>query len=64
LITVDRELCMGSDVCSAFASATFVHDNETKAVVRDPACDVVADIQSAAENRPVGAIELSGYEGA
>ena len=33
-VEVDRDLCMGSGVCIAYAPATFAHDAETKAVVK------------------------------
>ena len=55
---------MGSGVCIACAPATFAHDDETKAVVRDPAGDLVADIRAAAEGCPTGAIVLADHEGA
>jgi ferredoxin len=64
LITVDRQLCMGSGVCVAFAPATFAHDDDTKAVVVDPAGDPMTDIKAAAEGCPTGAITLVEHEGA
>jgi hypothetical protein len=51
-------------VSVSHSRCNFVHDNETKAVVYDPAGDVAANNKSAAEGCPFGAIELSGYEGA
>jgi len=63
-ITVDRDLCTGSGVCIAFAPATFAHDEDTKAVVVDPAADPVSDIRAAAEGCPTGAIVLVEQEGA
>jgi ferredoxin len=55
---------MGSGVCIAFAPRTFAHDAETKAIVLDPAGDLAADIESAAEGCPTGAIMLANEEGA
>ena len=63
-IVIDRQLCMGSGVCIAYAPATFAHDEETKAVVRNPTGDAPADIRSAAEGCPMAAITLIEHEGA
>jgi ferredoxin len=63
-VSVDRELCMGSGVCIAFAPGTFAHDAETKAIVLDPTGDPAADIEAAAEGCPTGAITLANEEGA
>ncbi len=63
-VAVDRDLCMGSGVCIAFAPATFAHDAETKAVVLDSFGDREADIRAAAEGCPTGAIVLVENEGA
>ena len=46
-ITVDRELCMGSGMCIVYAPGTFAHDDETKAVVVDPAGDPIESIRNA-----------------
>ena len=54
---------MGSGVCIAFAPGTFAHDDETKAVVRDLAGDLVADVRAAAEGCPTGAIVPTDHEG-
>ncbi len=61
-ISVDRELCMGSGVCIAYAPVTFAHDNETKAVVLDPWGNGVDDIRVAAEACPTGAIVIVDQE--
>jgi ferredoxin len=63
-VAVDRDLCMGSGVCIAFAPATFAHDTETKAVVVDSSGDREADVRAAAEGCPTGAIVLVENEGA
>jgi ferredoxin len=62
-VSVDREMCMGTGVCIAFAPRTFAHDSETKAIVLDPAGDTKADIEAAAEGCPTGAIMLANEEG-
>jgi ferredoxin len=63
-VSVDREMCMGSGVCIAFAPGTFAHDADTKAIVLDPAGDPVVDIEAAVEGCPTGAIMLANEEGA
>ena len=63
-LSVDREMCMGSGVCIAFAPGTFAHDADTKAIVLEPAGDTVADIEAAVEGCPTGAIMLANEEGA
>jgi ferredoxin len=63
-VSVDRDMCMGSGVCIAFAPGTFAHDADTKAIVLDPAGDPVADIEAAVEGCPTGAIMLANEEGA
>jgi ferredoxin len=57
-IEIDRDLCMGSGVCEAFASATFEVDAETKAAVVDAAGDPGSAIREAAASCPTGAISL------
>ena len=63
-LSVDREMCIGSGVCIAFAPGTFAHDADTKAIVLEPAGDPVADIEAAVEGCPTGAIMLANEEGA
>jgi ferredoxin len=63
-VAIDRDLCTGSGVCSAFAPATFGHDVETKAVILDSDGDPLGDIRAAAEGCPTGAIVLVDREGA
>jgi ferredoxin len=62
-IRIDRERCMGSGSCQFHAPATFDLDDETKAIVVDPAGDPARSIRNAAENCPTGAIELVDDEG-
>ena len=53
---VDRELCMGSGMCIVYAAGTFAHDDETKAVVIDPAGDPIEAIRTAVEACPTSAL--------
>ena len=57
-IQIDRELCMGSGQCCMYAPATFDQDEETIAVVRDPYGDPDADIETARDACPTGAISV------
>jgi ferredoxin len=57
-IFVDRELCMGSGMCIVYAPNTFAHDDETKAVVVDPAGDPIDAVRNAAQACPTSAITL------
>ena len=63
-IAVDRELCMGSGMCIVYAPGTFAHDDETKAVVVDPAGDPIESIRNAVQACPTSAISLTEEEGA
>ncbi len=57
-IDVDRDLCMGSGMCIVYTPATFAHDDETKAVVVDPAGDPIDAIRNAVQACPTSAIRL------
>jgi ferredoxin len=57
-IVVDRELCMGSGMCIVYAPNTFAHDDDTKAVVIDPAGDPIDAIRNAVQACPTSAITL------
>jgi ferredoxin len=57
-IVVDRELCMGSGMCIVYAPGTFAHDEETKAVVVDPAGDPLDAIRTAVQACPTCALRL------
>jgi ferredoxin len=57
-ITVDRELCMGSGMCLVYAPGTFAHDEQTKAIVVDPAGDAIDMIRNAVEACPTSALRL------
>jgi ferredoxin len=57
-IEIDREVCMGSGVCSVYAPATFELDDEAKSTVVDPAGDPLERIRVAAEGCPTNAITI------
>ena len=57
-IEIDREICMGSGVCSVYAGATFVLDESAHAVASDPPGDTLDAIRTAVEACPTGAIKL------
>ena len=57
-VVVDRVLCMGSGVCIVYAPATFAHDAETKAVVKEAPGDPADDIRAAVEACPTGALSV------
>jgi ferredoxin len=61
-IVVDRELCMGSGMCIVYAPGTFAHDEETKAVVVDPAGDPIEAIRNAVQACPTSAIRILNDE--
>jgi ferredoxin len=53
---------MGSGMCIMYAPATFVHDEDTKAVVIDPDGDPEESIRIAVEACPTGALRLIDNE--
>jgi ferredoxin len=61
-IVVGRELCMGSGMCIVYAPNTFAHDDETKAVVIDPAGDPIDAIRNAVQACPTSAIKIVNDE--
>ena len=58
VISIDRDLCMGSGMCVVYAPGTFAHDDETKAVVVDPPGDPIDSVRIAVEACPTGALRL------
>ena len=57
-ITADREVCIGSGMCVAYAARTFDQDGEAKVVVLDPAGDDLDTIRTAVEACPTRALKL------
>ncbi|SEO54849.1 ferredoxin [Trujillonella endophytica] len=57
-VRIDRDLCIGAGQCIAYAPQTFVHDDETTAVLREPPHDAEADVAAAVEACPMGALTL------
>jgi ferredoxin len=53
---------MGSGMCVMYAPATFVHDEQAKAVVLESPGDPVEQIRIAVEACPMGAIRLESDE--
>lgn len=58
-ITADRETCIGSGMCVAYAGATFDQDGEAKVVVLDPPGDDADTIRTAVEACPTRALTLT-----
>jgi len=57
-VVVDRELCMGSGLCTTFAPGTFSQDEQAKVVLADPVGDPIDAVESAAEACPMSAIHV------
>ena len=57
-VSVDRDACMGSGICIVYAPASFVHDDETKAVFQQPPGDPLDAVRTAVEACPTGALTL------
>ncbi len=57
-ITVDRERCIGSGMCTVYAPATFSQDAEAKAVVLDPGGDDPDAVRTAVEGCPTRALAI------
>ena len=63
-VEIDRELCMGSGMCIVYAPGTFAHDDQTKAVVVDPAGDPIDAIRNAVQACPTSALHLVSKDAA
>lgn len=59
IVSIDRDVCMGSGVCLVYAPGTFVHDDQSKAVLVDRVSDTIETIQVAVEACPTGALSVS-----
>ena len=62
-VKVDRDLCIGVGNCVALAPTVFVLDEETKAMVFDPASVNDDTLLEAAESCPEDAIIIEDDEG-
>jgi ferredoxin len=54
---------MGSGLCITYASATFAHDEDTKAVVANSTGDPLEIVITPSEACPTGAFTVTSYEG-
>lgn len=61
-VQVIRDLCIGAASCLAFAPATFVLDDEKKAVIQDGSTDTDENVLLAAQSCPTKAIILTDKE--
>lgn len=61
-IEIDRETCIGDQLCANEAPNTFEIDGDGIAVVKDPAGDEPEIILNAAKNCPVDCIHLTDCE--
>ncbi len=61
-ITVDRDKCVGSTLCTQIAPRVFALNDKRQSTVIDPNGDTAEQIQEAAEGCPVSAIVLEDAE--
>jgi ferredoxin len=59
-VTVDRDLCVGSTLCTQIAPQIFALDPEGRSSVIGDPCNTPELAQDAEDNCPVGAIRFSG----
>ena len=62
-VWVDRNVCIGSELCVVYASGTFEPDDDAKAVVRSSPSDPLDAVRAAVEGCPTGALYLTIEEG-
>jgi ferredoxin len=58
-VVIDRESCIGSGLCVAYAPGTFEHDDEANATLRNPTTEGLDEVRTAVEACPMGALQLS-----
>jgi ferredoxin len=67
VVTVDRDLCIGSGSCVLYAPATFAQDDEAKAYVVDPDAPLAGDdleaVRTAVEACPTHALRMTAGVG-
>jgi ferredoxin len=61
-INIDRDVCIGSGMCVAYAPGTFSQNEEAKVILVDPAGDPADTIRAAVEACPTGALSLTPHE--
>jgi ferredoxin len=64
LVSVDRDVCVGSGMCVFTAPGTFDQDAQAKAVVRVDPTDDLETVRAAVESCPTGALTMNPDEGA
>jgi len=57
-VSIDRERCIGSGMCSVYAPGTFTTDDQAKAVLIDPPTDDLDSVLTAIAACPVAALHL------
>jgi ferredoxin len=62
VVTIDRDRCMGSGMCTFHAPDTFDLDEESRSVIIDPALSDVEGIETAAATCPTEAITVEHPE--
>ena len=61
-LEIDRDRCIGSGTCVAYAERTFTQDGEAKVELIDPPGDPLDVIEIAVEGCPTGALRLIGAQ--
>jgi ferredoxin len=62
IVHIDRDLCMGTGMCTMYAPNTFAQDEENKAVATDLEGDPVEQISIAVEACPTGALSFANKD--
>jgi ferredoxin len=57
-VEVDRDVCMGSGMCCIYASSSFDIDDQSKAVFKGAHEGSLAEVETAVEACPTGALVL------
>jgi ferredoxin len=57
-VEVDRDVCMGSGMCCIYGSSSFEIDEESKAVFKGAQEGSLAEVETAVEACPTGALVL------
>jgi ferredoxin len=62
-LEIDRDVCIGSGLCTVYAPATFDIDDDARSYVKDAHGDASDQIRLAIEACPTNAIRLIGVDG-